>query len=91
MLTVKCMKLLRNLSRGLISNQKHFLYKICILSIALYRFPLWFFNKAYLAYPLKKPRKMQYRVALWILGTFHISSSFRIKAITRLISIHLHL
>ena len=34
---------------------------------------------------------MQCRIALWILEAFYTSSSFRIKAITGLIQIHLHL
>jgi len=40
--TVKSMKILRNSSRELIPSQKHLLYRICILLITLYRFPLWF-------------------------------------------------
>ena len=36
--TVKCMKILRNLLRGLIPTQKHFLYRTCVLPIALYSF-----------------------------------------------------
>ena len=35
---VKCMKILGNLSRGIIPTQKCLLYKCCILSIALYGF-----------------------------------------------------
>ena len=38
-LTTKCMKMLRNLLRGLIPTQKHLLYRTCILSIMLYGFP----------------------------------------------------
>ena len=38
--TVKCMKLLGNSSHGINPFQKHFLYRSCILSIALYGFPL---------------------------------------------------
>ena len=34
---------------------------------------------------------MQQRAAIWILGAFHISLSFEIETITRLILIHLHL
>jgi len=36
--TVKCMKLLGNSSRGLISTQKQLLYRSCVLLIALYGF-----------------------------------------------------
>jgi len=89
--TVKCMNLLGNSLRSLIPNQKHLLYRIYVLSIALYGFPLWFFNKAPLVYPLKELRKMQHRAALYILEAFHIFSSFGIKAIAGLIPIHLHL
>jgi len=88
---VKCMKMLGNSSRGLIPMQKRQLYRCCILPIALYSFQLWYYNKAPLAYPLKELRKMQRRVALWILRAFHTSFSLGIEAITGLISIHLYL
>ena len=35
---VKCMRILGNLSCGIIPTQKHLLYRCCILSIALYSF-----------------------------------------------------
>jgi len=38
--TVKCMKILGNSTRGLISLQKQHLYRCCALSIALYGFQL---------------------------------------------------
>jgi len=68
--TIKSMKMLGNLSRGLILSQKCLLYRLYILHIALYRFLLWFYNKALLLYPLKVLRAMQCRAALWILGVF---------------------
>ena len=40
LLTVKCMKLLRNSIHGLIPHQKWLLYRSCILPIALYGFQL---------------------------------------------------
>jgi len=55
----------------------------------LYRFSLWYFNKASLLYLLKELRKIQQREAFWILGTFHTSSSLGIETITGLILIHL--
>ena len=61
--TVKSIKILVNLSKGLISFQKHLLYRVCILFITLYIFPLWFYNKASLAYPLKILRNIQQRAA----------------------------
>ena len=39
---------------------------------------------------LIKLRKMQQRVALWILGAFKTSPSLGIKAIARLVPIHLY-
>ena len=42
--TVKCMKLLENLSRGISPVQKCLLYRCCALPIALYGFQLWFYN-----------------------------------------------
>ena len=56
--TVKCMKLLGNLSRGISSLQKHLLYRYYVLPIALYRFQLWFYNKALLLYYMKILDKM---------------------------------
>jgi len=65
---VKCMKLLGNSSQGINPIQEHLLYRCCILPIALYRFQLWFYNKAPLSYPMKILGKMQRRAAIWILG-----------------------
>jgi len=85
------MKILGNLVRGLISHQKHLLYRSCILSIALYGFQLWFYNKALLLYPLKMLGKMQKRAAICILWAFKMSPLFGIEAIAGLIPINLHL
>jgi len=89
--TVKCMKMHRNLSRGLIPIQKQLLYRSCVLLIILYGFQLWYYNKAPLAYLLKELRKMQRRATIWIFGVFRTSSSLSIKAVVGLIPIHLHL
>ena len=64
------MKILGNLSRGLIPLQKRQLYISCVLLIALYGFTLWYYNKAPLDYLLKALRKTQQRAALWISSTF---------------------
>ena len=85
------MKILGNLVWGLISHQKHLLYRSCILLITLYEFQLWHYNRVPLFYPLKMLGKMQRRAAIWILGAFKIFPSFGIKAITGLIPINLHL
>ena len=87
--TVKCMKMLDNLSRGLTSIQKRHLYICCLLPIALYRFQLWYYNKAPLDYPLCVLRKMQQRAALWISGAFQTSPTTGIEAILGLMPIHL--
>ena len=84
------MKMLGNLSRGLISSQKHLLYRMCILPIMLYAFSLWFYNKAFLAYLLKILSNMQWRAALWILRGFLTSPSLSIEAIASLILIYLY-
>ena len=55
------MKMLGNSSRGLIPTQKCLLYRTCILPIALYGFPLWYYNKALLLYPLKVFKHIQRR------------------------------
>ena len=89
--TIKYMKILSNLVRGLNPQQKCLLYRSCILPIALYGFQLWYYNRALLSYPLKILGKMQRRAAIWILGAFKMFSSFGIKAIASLISINLHL
>ena len=88
--TVKYMKILGNLVRGLIPYQKCLLYRSCILPITLYGFQLWFYNKAPLSYPLKMLGKIQRRAAIWILGAFKMFPSFGIKAIAELIFINLH-
>ena len=83
--------MLKNSSRELITSQKCLLYRFCILPIALYVFPLQYYNKAPLAYPLKKLGNMQQRAAIQILRAFQTSLSFSIEAIAGLIPIHLHL
>jgi len=89
--TVKCMKLLGNLTQGISPIQKRLLYRCCILLIALYGFQLWFYNKAPLLYPLKILGKMQRRAAIWILGAFRTSPTKGFEAIAGLIPIKLHL
>ena len=77
--------------RELISSPKYLLYRTYILSIALYEFLLWFYNKASLAYPFKELRNMQWKAVLWILEAFWTSLLLSIKAITGLIPIYLYL
>jgi len=89
--TVKCMKILGNSVRGLNPHQKHLLYRSCVLSITLYRFQLWYYNRAPLSHSLKILGKMQKRATIWILGAFKTFSSFGIEAIIDLIPINLHL
>ena len=89
--TIKCMKLLGNSARGINPFQKRRLYRCCTLPIALYRFQLWYYNKAPMYYHLNILRKMQQRAALWIAGAFQISSSLGIEAIAGLVPIHLYL
>jgi len=88
---VKCMKILGNLMRGLNPQQKHLLYRSSTLPIALYRFQLWYYNKAPLLYSLKTLGKLQRRAILWIVVTFKKFLSFVIEAIAGLIPIHLYL
>ena len=88
---VKCMKLLGNSSQGINPIQKHLLYRCCILSMVLYGFQLWFYNKAPLLYHMKILGKMQRRAAIWILGAFRTLSMKGLEAITGLISIKFYL
>jgi len=83
--------MLSNSTRELNPLQKRQLYRCCALPIALYRFQLWYYNKAPLNYPLKSLRKMQRRVALWITGAFHTSPTMGVEAIIGLIPINLYL
>ena len=61
---VKCMKLLGNSSHGINPLQKHLLYRLCILPIALYEFQLWFYNHAPIAYHMKILNKIQRHAAI---------------------------
>ena len=81
--------MLENLIKGLLSLQKQLLYRKYIMS--LYKFPLWFYNKALLSFSLKELRKMQRRAAIWILGVFHISLTKWIEILAGLTPIHLYL
>ena len=85
------MKLLGNLSRGINPLQKRRLYRCYTLPIALYGFSLWYYNKVLTYYYLNILQKMQWRAAIWISGTFQISPSLEIKAISGLVPIYLYL
>ena len=61
-----------------------------ILSIILYGFLLWYYNKALLSYPFKVFKHMQRRAAVWILKVFWTSPSISIEAIASLDLINLH-
>jgi len=63
--------MLDNSTRDLSPIHKRLLYRTCILPIALYGFQLWYFKGASLYQPLKELKKMQRRVALWIIGVFY--------------------
>ena len=67
------------------------MYRSCILSIILYNFQIWYYNKVLLLYLLKGLRNIQRRVALWILGAFCTFPSTSIKVIAGLIPIYLYL
>jgi len=88
---VKYMKLLGNLSQEINPLQKRKLYQCCILSIALYGFQLWFYNKAPVLYHMKILDKMQRRAAIWILGAFKTSPTEGMEAIAGIIPIKFYL
>ena len=62
--TAKYMKLLENSTQEINPLQKWLLYRYCVLLIALYRFQLWFYNKASLSYSMKILGKMQRKAAI---------------------------
>ena len=88
---VKYMKILGNLTRGIDPIQKCLLYRYCVLPIVLYKFQLWFYNKAPLLYSLKILGKMQRRATIWILDVFRTSPTEELEAIAGLIPIKLYL
>ena len=90
-LTVKCMKMLSNSTRGLNPLQKRHLYRSYILPITFYSSQLQYYNNIPLYYPLKSLRKIQQRVALYITGVFHTLPSIGVKAIAVLVPINLQL
>ena len=71
--------------------QKCLLYRCYVLSIVLYRFQLWFYNKAPLLYHMKILGKMQRRATIWILGAFRTLPAEGLEAITGLIPIKFYL
>ena len=91
MSTVKCMKLLENLSQEISPIQKQQLYRCCVLPIALYGFQLWFYNKASLSYHMEILNKMQRKAVIWIFGAFKTLLSEGIEAIASIIPIKFHL
>ena len=89
--TLSAMKMLGNSSCGILPMQKQLLYRTCILSIALYRFNLWFFKGALIVKNINELKKMQHKAALWITGAFWTSSSNGIEVIVGLLPITLHM
>ena len=89
--TVKCIKILENLNQELLPYYKHLFYRKCVLSIALYSFLLWFYNKASLFHPLKMLNKIQRQATIWIFDIFCTFQTLRIEIIAGLIPIQLHL
>jgi len=89
--TVKCMKLLGNLLRGISPLQKCLLYRCCTLPIALYGFQMWYYNKTLISYHMKILNKLQRRAAIWILGAFKTSPAEGIEAIAGIIPIRFYL
>jgi len=61
------------------------------MPIVLYSFQLWYYKGAPLSHPLKKLKKIQCRVVLWIMEVFYTSPSWGVEAIAGLIPIHLYL
>ena len=68
--TIKSMKMLENSTWDLLSEYKQLLYRICIISITLYRFQLWYFKSALVHQSLNKLKKIQRRAVLWIINAF---------------------
>ena len=56
--TIKSMKMLENSTWDLLSEHKQLLYRICIISITLYRFQLWYFKSALVHQSLNKLKKI---------------------------------
>lgn len=90
LLILNTMKILGNLSRGILSIQKHLLYRTCVLLIVLYRFQLWFFKDALTVKSLMKLKRIQCRAALWITRAFCTLPLEGIKAIVGPIPINLY-
>ena len=57
--TIKYIKMLSSLLKGLAPIQKRYLYICCLLSLVLYGFQLWYYNKTPLDCLLHALRKMQ--------------------------------
>ena len=85
------MGMLGNSTQGLLSLQKHLLYRSCVVPIATYGFRLWYFAGAPTMAQVSLLATMQRKAALWILGAVHTSPTGGIEALAGLIPIHLHL
>ena len=90
-LTIKYMKLLGNSMRSINPIQKRWLYRCCALSMVLYGFSLWFYNKSPIYYHFNILRKIQRRATLWITGIFWTALSLGVEAIAGLVPIHLYI
>ena len=82
----KC-KIIENKIKIKTENKINWSSSFCFLTITLYGFQLWFYNRAPITYYLKALGKMQRRAAIWILEAFKTFLSYSIEAITGLIPI----
>jgi hypothetical protein len=89
--TVCAMGMLGNVFRRLSPRQKHILYRLCIIPIAMYGFKLWYYSGAHCKGQVAKLAKMQHHTALWITGAFCTSPVGGVGALLGLIPINLHL
>jgi hypothetical protein len=89
--TVCAMGMLGNAFCGLSPQQKHILYRSCVIPIATCGFKLWYYSGACHKGQVAKLTKMQHRAVLWITGAFCTSPVGGVGALAGLIPINLHL
>ncbi|CAA7267583.1 unnamed protein product [Cyclocybe aegerita] len=89
--TVQAMRMLGNCTRGLSPKQRHLLYRLCVVPIAIYGYRLWYFDGAHNKGAMNQLKRMQRKAALWITGAFRTSPTGGLEALVGLIPVHLML
>jgi hypothetical protein len=88
---VCAMGMLGNSVRGLEPDQKHLLYRLCVVPIITYGFCLWYFKGARVKGLIKAMSQVQHTAVRWICGNFQTTPGGGAECLSGLLPMHLTL